>query len=67
MSETRYPPGWDEQRVKELIAHYEGLSEDEEVAEDEAAARDLVGQTVITVPDKLLPVIRQLIANSRSA
>jgi hypothetical protein len=67
MSESRFPPGWDEQRVKRLIAHYEALSEEEQVAEDEAAVREQEGHTVITVPDKLLPAIRRLLADSKSA
>jgi hypothetical protein len=37
MSEkTKFPPGWDEERVKQVIEHYESQSEDEAVAEDEA-------------------------------
>jgi hypothetical protein len=36
MSESRFPAGWDAERVKRLIDYYEGLSEDEQVAEDEA-------------------------------
>ncbi len=39
MKEQKFPPGWDEQRVKELIAHYETQTEDEEFADIEAAAR----------------------------
>ncbi len=31
-----FPPGWDEERVQEVLRHYDSLSEDEEVAEDEA-------------------------------
>lgn len=57
----RYPPGWDEDRVKRLIAHYGSLTEEEQVAEDEAAVGEQQGQTVITVPDTLLPAIRQLL------
>jgi hypothetical protein len=53
--------------VKRLASHYDDLSEDEHVAEDEAAACDLAGQTAITVPDDLLPAIRQLIASRKSA
>jgi hypothetical protein len=64
MNESRFPPGWDEERVKRLIAHYDALSEEEQVAEDEAAVDEPEGQTVITVPDKLLPAIRQLLAAS---
>ena len=34
MSKQTFPPGWDEQRIKELIAHYESQTEDEEFAEE---------------------------------
>jgi hypothetical protein len=70
MSESRFPTGWDAERVKRLIDYYEGLSEDEQVAEDEAAfAAEHQGQAVITVPDELLPEIRRLLAtyNAKSA
>ena len=67
MSEQNYPAGWDEARAKRLIAHYEGLSEDELVAEDEAAAEEQAGQTVISVPDDLLPTIRHLLASHKTA
>jgi hypothetical protein len=67
MSESKYPPGWDAARVQRLIDHYESLSEDEEVAEDEAAAEEKQGQAVITVPDELLPAIRQLLATHKTA
>ena len=66
MNEQRFPPGWDEERVQRLIRHYESLSEQEQAAEDEAAAQEHDGQTVITVPDELLPAIRQLLANRKS-
>jgi hypothetical protein len=32
-----FPQGWDEERVRKVLAHYENQSEDEAVAEDEAA------------------------------
>lgn len=67
MSESRFPAGWDAERVKRLIDHYEGLSEEELVAEDEAAVEDRAGQTVITVPDDLLPAIRRLLAAHKTA
>jgi hypothetical protein len=64
MSEQHFLPGWDEDRVKRLIAHYESLTEEEQVAEDEAAVSEQVGQAVITVPEALLPAIRQLLAEA---
>lgn len=67
MSESRYPVGWDAERVKKLIDYYESLSEDEEVAEDEAGAAEGKGQTVVTVPEELLPAVRRLLATYKSA
>ncbi len=68
MSEPKFPTGWDTDRVKRLIDHYDSLSEDEQVAEDEqAAAGQQSGQTVVTVPDALLPAIRQLLATYKPA
>ncbi len=67
MNEPKFPEGWDAERVERLIDHYESLSEEEMVAEDEAALEDRDGQTVITVPDELLPAIRQLIARHKTA
>jgi len=67
MSEARFPDGWDARRVKRLIDYYEGLSEDEEVAEDEAAVAEQPGRTVITIPEELLPAVRQLLATHESA
>ena len=45
MSDGReFPPGWDPGCVQRLLAHYEGISEEEQVAEDEEAAREQAGQ-----------------------
>jgi type II secretory pathway component PulC len=61
MSQSKFPPGWDEDRVRRVLAHYEQQTPEEAVAEDEAAfvERD---DTVIKVPHDLVPAIRQLIA-----
>ena len=37
MSKQHFPSGWDEARVQRLIDHYENMSDDEMIAEDEAA------------------------------
>lgn len=62
MSESKYPPGWDEGRVNRLIQHYESLTEEEQVAEDEAAITETSEQAVVAVPISLLPAVRQLLA-----
>ena len=65
-AEQRFPPGWDEQRVREVLAHYEGQTEDEQFAEIEAAW-DAEGVTLMAVPTELVPEVRALIARKQSA
>ena len=60
--QQRFPAGWDEERVKNLIAEMDARTDDEWVAADEASAIDEVAQTVVTVPTTLLPEIRRLLA-----
>lgn len=55
---NQFPPGWDEARVREVIEHYESQTEDEAVAEDEAALAD---STMMAVPPSLVPEVRELI------
>ena len=66
MSKQKFPPGWDEQRVREVIAHYEEQSEDEQFAEIEAAMEQQ-DVTMMAVPNDLAPEVRALIARKRSA
>jgi hypothetical protein len=40
LSETESPPGWDEERVRRILAHYEEQTEEEAVAEDEPGFQD---------------------------
>jgi hypothetical protein len=61
MRESRFPPGWDEERVRKVLAHYDEQTEAEAVAEDEAAFEEPT-QTVMEVPTALVPMIRELIA-----
>lgn len=60
-STTNFPPGWDEDRVSRLLQHYESMSEDEEVAEDEAAFEDST-QTVMQIPNELVSSVRALLS-----
>jgi hypothetical protein len=57
----KYPPGWDEERVRRVLAHYGQQTEEEALAEDEAAFEQ-EGQTFIEVPNELVPKIRELLA-----
>lgn len=65
MSKQDYPPGWDEQRVREVLAHYENQTEDEQFAEIEAAW-EAEGITIMAVPTELAPRVRALLARNQS-
>lgn len=56
-----FPRDWDEARVQRLLALYEEQSEEEAVAEDEAAFADQT-QAVMEIPLELVPVVRALLA-----
>ena len=62
MRKPRFPEGWDECRVAELIAHYEGQSDEEVVAEYEAAMSE-PNRNVMEIPSDLVPAVRDLIAS----
>jgi len=61
MTSNRFPPGWDEERVRRVLAHYETQTDEEAVAEDEGALKGN-GQAIVEVPFELVPIIRELIA-----
>ena len=65
MKQNNFPEGWDEDRVKRVLAHYENQTESEAVAEDESAWED-TAQTFMEVPNDLVPVVRELIARKAS-
>jgi hypothetical protein len=64
MSQNKFPEGWDEGGVQQVLAHYEEQTEDEALAEDEAGLEP--SDTVMSVPRDLVPQIRGLIAKYRS-
>ena len=63
--QSKFPIGWNEERVCEVLAHYEEQTEEEAVAEDEAAFEDQT-QTVMEIPNELVPVVRELIAKHQA-
>ncbi|HEU4390513.1 MAG TPA: hypothetical protein VFV34_22105 [Blastocatellia bacterium] len=64
MKQSKFPPGWDEQKVRRVLKHYEQQTEEEAVAEDEAAYEDST-QTIMEVPKDLVPTVRELIAKHK--
>ena len=65
MKQSKFPDGWDEERVASVLAHYETQTEEEAVAEDEAAWEDK-SRTFIDVPNDLVPAVRELIAKEHN-
>lgn len=61
MKKNNFPPGWDEEKVKRVLEHYESQSEEEALAEDEATYED-DSQTIMEIPNELVPSVRELIA-----
>ncbi len=58
--DNRFPLGWDAARVQRVLAHYESQTDEEAVAEDEAA-RDQRATVVVEIPVELLPAVREMI------
>jgi hypothetical protein len=52
MSETKLPMGWDDAKLRRVLAHYEGQTEDDALIEDEAGVQSY----------ELVPEVRELIA-----
>ena len=60
MAINEFPKGWDEARVRSVIDHYENQTEEEALAEDEAAFNDPT-HTAMMVPRELVPEVMRLI------
>ncbi|NOY41537.1 MAG: hypothetical protein GXP26_06840 [Planctomycetes bacterium] len=60
MTNDPFPPGWNEQRVRKVLEHYENQTEEQAFAEDEADFTDRP-ETVVSVPVDLIPAVRELI------
>ncbi len=65
MDSTNLPLGWDEERVRRVLEHYESQSDEEAVAEDEAAF-EATTHTTMEVPVDLVPVVRELSAKRKT-
>ncbi len=59
MKQPKLPVGWDESKIKRVVAAYESQTEDEAVAEDELGVAP--SDTVMNIPHELVPQVRQLI------
>ena len=60
----KLPEGWTEAGIKRILDHYESQSEDEAIAEDEAALA--VEEALVQVPLDLVANVRALIAKQQA-
>ena len=64
MSQSKSPDGWDEEKVRRVLAHYEEQPDVGALLEDEAGIES--SETVMNVRHDLVPKVRELIAKRRS-
>jgi hypothetical protein len=56
-----YPKGWNRKRAQNLIDYYENQSDEDAIAEAEAAYKK-GGSAMIEIPVKLIPQVQKLLA-----
>ena len=65
MKQSKFPPGWGEERVRRVLEQYDTQSDDEAIAEDEAAYESTT-HTTMEIPVDLVPKVRELLAKRRA-
>ncbi len=60
----RFPAGWDNARVREVIGYYENQTDEDAAAEHEAALAQ-ADETLLPIPNALVPQVRRLIARHK--
>ena len=60
MTQQSLPEGWNEEKVRRVLAYYEQQGEEDALIEDEAGVES--SETVMSVPRDLVPKVRELIA-----
>jgi len=65
MSQAKFPAGWDKERVRRVLEHYQTQTDEQALAEDEAAY-EATTSTTMEVPIEMVPLVRELIAKRKS-
>lgn len=66
MTSGKYPPGWNEARVRRVLEYYESQSDEEAAAEIEVASKG-TSYTTMEIPVGFVPIVRTLIAARKPA
>lgn len=64
-ADNSLPEGWTHERIKAVIEYYDNRTEEEELADLEAAWAS-ESDTLVSVPKALVPAVRSLIAHYES-
>jgi hypothetical protein len=59
-TKQKFPPGWNERKVRAVIKHYEQLS-DEQLAREIESAPEMTEETLMSIPAELVPTVQKLI------
>jgi hypothetical protein len=62
----KLPRGWDEEKIRAIIEHYDNQTDEEGAAEIETAFNDPT-QTMMLIPTELVPKIAWLIAQHQES
>ena len=65
MKQANFPEGSDEERVRRVLEHYKKQSDEQAVAEDEAAYESTT-HTAMEIPVEFVPKVRELLAERRA-
>lgn len=61
--DQKFPPGWNEARVRRVLEYYESQTDEEAASE----IRSALENTTMEVPTALVPIVRELIAKRKSS
>jgi hypothetical protein len=65
-TKQKFPPGWNERKVRAVVKHYEQLS-DEQLAREIESAPEVSEETLMSVPAELVPKVQKLIARHQKS
>ena len=66
MAQNKFPPGWDDKRVQNVLEHYDKQTDEDASAEDDQALENSK-TTLMAIPMDLVPEVRKLLAKRNKA
>lgn len=66
MAQNKFPPGWDDKRVQNVLEHYDKQTDEDASAEDDQAFENSK-TTLMAIPMDLVQEVRKLLAKRNKA